>query len=79
MLCTVGSEESFKSKKGQKSPAILMNPQNGEIYALVSLPEYDLNEPFTLIEEYKEQGKRQWLSQTARKSGCLPNGRHVRC
>ena len=21
----------------------------------------------------------EWLSQTARKSGCLPNGRHVRC
>lgn len=36
-----------------------MNPQNGEIYALVSLPEYDLNEPFTLIKEYKEQGKTQ--------------------
>ena len=25
-----------------------MNPQNGEIYACVNVPEFDLNEPFEL-------------------------------
>lgn len=32
---------------------ISMNPQNGEIYGLVDVPEYNLNDPFTLIEEYQ--------------------------
>src|SRR5699024_5457967 len=27
---------------------LLMNPQNGEIYACVNVPEFDLNDPFTL-------------------------------
>ena len=53
------AKKVLKAKKAKRVSAILMNPQNGEIYALVSLPEYDLNEPFTLIEEYKEQGKTQ--------------------
>ena len=29
-----------------------MNPQNGEIYACVNVPEFDLNDPFTLTPEY---------------------------
>ena len=53
------AKKVLKAKKAKRVSAILMNPQNGEIYALVSLPEYDLNEPFTLIKEYKEQGKTQ--------------------
>ena len=36
-------------KKGAKAvSAIVMNPQNGEIYAMVNAPEFDLNDPFTL-------------------------------
>lgn len=36
-------------KKGAKAVSIiLMNPQNGEIYAMVNAPEFNLNEPFTL-------------------------------
>lgn len=27
-----------------------MNPQNGEVYAMVNVPEFDLNQPFELIE-----------------------------
>lgn len=53
------AQKVLKAKKAKRVSAILMNPQNGEIYALVSLPEYDLNEPFTLIEEYKSEGKTQ--------------------
>ena len=30
---------------------ILMNPKNGEILAMVNVPEFDLNDPFTLPEE----------------------------
>ena len=39
------AEKVLKVKKAKRVSVILMNPQNGEIYALVSLPEYDLNEP----------------------------------
>ena len=36
-------------KKGAKAVSIIiMNPQNGEIYAMVNVPEFDLNDPFTL-------------------------------
>ena len=38
-------------KKGAKAVSvIIMNPQNGEIYAMVNAPEFDLNDPFALIE-----------------------------
>lgn len=36
-------------KKGANSVSIIiMNPQNGEIMAMVNVPEFDLNDPFTL-------------------------------
>lgn len=39
--------------KGAKSVSIIvMNPQDGRIYAMVNVPEYDLNTPYTLIEEF---------------------------
>ena len=31
-----------------------MNPRNGEIYACVNVPEFDLNDPFTLNTEETE-------------------------
>ena len=36
-------------KKGAKAVSvIIMNPKNGEIYAMLNVPEFDLNDPFTL-------------------------------
>ncbi len=36
-------------KKGARAVSIvIMNPQNGEIYAMVNAPEFDLNDPFSL-------------------------------
>ena len=36
-------------KKGSKAVSVIvMNPRNGEIYAMVNVPEFDLNDPFTL-------------------------------
>lgn len=51
------AQKVLKAKKAKSVSVILMNPQNGEIYSLVNLPEYDLNKPFTLTEEYKSEGK----------------------
>ena len=53
------AEKVLKAKKAKRVTVILMNPQNGEIYALVSLPEYDLNEPFVLTKAYETEGKNQ--------------------
>lgn len=39
----------LKSKQAKRVSMVLMNPQNGEIYAMVNVPEYNLNEPYTLV------------------------------
>lgn len=38
----------MEEKQAERVSILLMNPQNGEIYACVNVPEFDLNEPFTL-------------------------------
>lgn len=43
---------TLRKKKNAKSVEIIvMNPQNGEIYAMASAPEFNLNDPYTLTEE----------------------------
>ncbi len=39
----------LKQKQAKRVSVVLMNPQNGEIYAMVNVPEYNLNEPYTLV------------------------------
>ena len=38
----------MEEKQAERVSVLLMNPQNGEIYACVNVPEFDLNEPFKL-------------------------------
>ena len=38
----------MEEKQAKRVAMIIMNPQNGEIYAMVDVPEYDLNQPFQL-------------------------------
>lgn len=40
-----------EEKKAKNVKVIIMNPQNGEIYAMVNEPEFNLNEPYTLVEQ----------------------------
>ncbi len=40
--------EVMKKKNAKRVCIVMMNPQNGEIYGLADVPEYNLNEPFTL-------------------------------
>ena len=42
----------MEEKQAERVSILLMNPQNGEIYACVNVPEFDLNDPFTLTPEY---------------------------
>jgi stage V sporulation protein D (sporulation-specific penicillin-binding protein) len=49
------AKKVMKKKEALGVSIILMNPQNGEIYAMVDLPEYNLNDPFTLTDEILEK------------------------
>lgn len=42
------AQKVLEQKQAKSVSVILMNPQNGEIYAMVNLPEFNLNEPYTL-------------------------------
>ena len=44
------AETVRKSKQAKRVSIILMNPQNGELLAMVNVPEYNLNEPYQLNE-----------------------------
>ncbi len=44
------AERVYTAKNANRVSVIVMNPQNGEIYAMVNVPEFDLNEPYTLTE-----------------------------
>ncbi|MDF2610996.1 MAG: putative rane protein [Lachnospiraceae bacterium] len=40
----------LEAKNANNVKLIVMSPQNGEIYAMVNAPEFDLNDPFTLTD-----------------------------
>ncbi len=42
------AEKVMEEKQADKVGILLMNPQNGEILAMVNVPEFNLNDPFTL-------------------------------
>ena len=50
------AQKVYTKKEAKRVSVIAMNPKNGEIYAMVNVPEFDLNEPFTLTEEYDITG-----------------------
>ncbi len=45
------AQKVMKAKGANHVKLIVMNPQNGEIYAMVNVPEFNLNDPYTLSEE----------------------------
>ena len=42
------AEKVMEEKQADKVSLIAMNPQNGEVLAMVNVPEFNLNEPFSL-------------------------------
>lgn len=42
------AEKVMEEKQADKVAVLIMNPQNGEILAMVNVPEFNLNEPFSL-------------------------------
>ena len=43
--------KAVEAKDAERGLIIVMNPQNGEIYALADYPEYDLNKPFEINDD----------------------------
>ena len=48
--CTQAAMKTYEAKNAKSVSIIVMNPQDGSIYAMVNYPEYNLNEPFELDE-----------------------------
>ena len=49
------AEKVMEQKEADSVQIIVMNPYNGELYAMVDLPEFDSNHPFTLPDDYEPQ------------------------
>jgi len=64
------AERVMEQKEADAVSILLLNPRNGEIYACVNVPEFDLNQPFQLndgtarselsSEEYQKRLNRMW-------------------
>ena len=65
------AEKVMLQKQAKSVSVILMNPQNGELYAMVNVPEFDLNEPFTLNTESDDAVNTQDLLNQMWRNGCI--------
>lgn len=68
------AEQAMLAKDAQSVSIIVMNPQNGEIMAMVNVPEFDLNAPYDLPEgvssEVSAEEKQNLLNKIWR-NGCI--------
>ena len=68
------AEKVMEEKEADKVSVLIMNPQNGEIMAMVNVPEFNLNEPFSLesvgmdTESVADDVKQDLLNQMWRNS-----------
>lgn len=74
--CEQAAEKAYIKKQADEVSVIVMNPQNGELMAMVNYPEFNLNEPFTLIEEMGADGtesadKKQKLLNRMWRNPCI--------
>ncbi len=69
------AEKVMEEKQADKVGILLMNPQNGEILAMVNVPEFNLNDPFTLNMEGEDtempDEKRQDALNQMWRNGCI--------
>lgn len=49
MYCEQAAKKVCTKKSADSVSVIVMNPQKGELMAMVNYPEFDLNDPFTLV------------------------------
>ena len=66
--------QAMKTKEAESVSVIVMNPNNGEILSMVNVPEFNLNDPFTLPEtglEQEEGADQQDLLNQMWRNGCI--------
>ncbi len=72
-FCQQAAENVLEEKQAEAVSILLMDPQNGEIYAMVNVPEFNLNDPYELNtgvdedklsdEELQEQLNQMWRNR----------------
>ena len=69
------AKQVMETKQADRVSIIVMNPQNGELMAMVDVPEFNLNQPYTLPEETDTAGlseeKKQELLNGMWRNGCI--------
>ncbi len=73
--CEQAALKVMEEKQADSVSVLLMNPQNGEIYAMVNVPEFNLNEPFELntgtdADDLSDEELQDALNQMWR-NGCI--------
>ncbi len=66
--------QAMETKEAEGVSILVMNPQNGEIYAMVNVPEFDLNDPFALPEgtqDSLDSKEQQDLLNNIWRNGCI--------
>lgn len=67
------AEKTLEEKKANYVSIVVMNPQNGEIFAMVNAPEFNLNQPYELnipfqgeknSKEYQNELNKMWRNQS---------------
>ena len=74
------AKQVMETKQAERVSILVMNPQNGEIMAMVDVPEFDLNNPYDLPEDIGGEGiaaedltqeKKQELLNQMWRNGCI--------
>ena len=67
--------QTMETKQADSVSIIVMNPQNGELMAMVNVPEFDLNNPYTLPDTTDEttltDEEKQNLLNAMWRNGCI--------
>ena len=65
------AKQAYETKQAKGVSIIVMNVKNGEILAMTDVPEFDLNEPFVLTEEFAGQEVTQDVLNQMWRNGCI--------
>lgn len=67
------AKQAMETKEAERVSILVMSPQNGEILAMVDVPEFDLNNPFSIPEELGvvEKEKEQEILNGIWRNGCI--------
>ncbi len=73
MYAQQAAEKAMQAKEADSVSVIIMKPSNGEVMAMVNLPEFNLNEPYELPKgsSYANQEEKQNLLNQMWRNGCI--------